>query len=146
MRIETHSQYSPAPVQVASIEPVRFEWEPKQELHRALEGVFEQVTELDAAVEVTGTIQEPDWKFSSSLGPKVAAGVEDYLATELTRRKSQLLGEMERMAEKETASFRSELSEKFRGTMGRLNVSESEAKALVQKFAGRPLDVQGFLR
>lgn len=146
VRIEMHSKYAAEPVQVASIEPVRFEWEPKQELHRALAGVFDQVTELDAEVKVTGTMGEPKWTFSSSLGLKVSAGVESYMASELARRKSQLLGETERIAGEQIASFRGELAEKFRGTMGRLTVTETEASLLIQKFAGRPLDVKGLFR
>jgi uncharacterized protein (TIGR03545 family) len=146
VRIETHSKYAPKPMQVASIEPVRFEWEPKQELHRAIAGVFDQVTELDAAVSVTGKLADPKWTFSSTLGPKVSAGVENYLAGELARRKSEALGELEKIAGNEIASFRGELGEKFRGTMGRLSVTETEANALVQKFAGRPLDVKGLFR
>jgi uncharacterized protein (TIGR03545 family) len=146
VKIEPQSGSVPNPVQVAAIQPVRFEWDPEQELHRALSGVFSQVHELEATVKVAGPISHPKWKFTSSLGTQVAAGVESYLTAEMARRKSQLAGEVERLAGEQIASFRSVLGEKFRASSGRLNIAETQANELIQKFAGRPLDVRGFFR
>jgi hypothetical protein len=76
----------------------------------------------------------------------VAAGVESYLTAEMARRRSQLAGEVERLAGEQIASFRAVLGEKFRDSSSRLNLTETQANELIQKFAGRPLDVRGFFR
>ncbi len=137
------SQLPPQPMQVASIEPVGFEWNSKQEMHRALAGVFSRVSELDAAVEVTGSLAKPQWTFSSSLGPQVKAGVESYLATEITRRKSQLIAEANALANTKLNGFREVLNEKFQKSVGRLNLLDTTANGLVQKFAAGPIQESG---
>ena len=144
--IEPESGASREPVQVASIEPVRFEWDQRRELQQALSGVFREVDHLEATVEIAGTISDPRWTFSSSLGPQVAEGVESYLAQEIRRRKSHLAGEIERIAGEQIAGFRDVLGERFRDSVSRVNLTESEANQLIQKFAGRSLDVKGFFR
>ncbi|MCA9067357.1 MAG: TIGR03545 family protein [Planctomycetaceae bacterium] len=128
------------------VTPVKFEWDPQQELHRALAGVLGQVTRLDAEVQLTGSMDDPQWTLSSSLGPQVAAGVESYLFNEMTRRQSQLVGEMERRASEEIADFRGVLTEKFRNSGARLNGTETQANELIQKYTSRPLDVRSFFR
>lgn len=131
---------------VASVRPVSFEWNPQRELHQALAGVFGQVSALNAEVQLKGTIRDPDWVLSSNLGAQVKQGLEEYLAAEFRRRQAALTLEVERKVDRELASFRGLISEKFRTASERLNLSEGEAGSLVQKFAGPPLDLKGIFR
>lgn len=146
VRIEPQSRSSSDMEPASAVTPVKFEWDPEQELHHALSGVLGQVRQLDAQVHVTGSIDAPKWRFSSTLGPQVAGGVESYLFNEMTRRQTQLAGEMERIATEEIAGFRGLLTEKFQGSVGRLNGTETQANELIQKFTSRPLDVRSFFK
>ena len=130
----------------AAVRPVSFEWNPQEELHRALAGVFGQVSSLSAEVQLKGTIGNPAWVLSSNLGPQVKEGLEQYLAAEFQRRQAELTAEVQQKVDRELADFRGLLTEKFRVASVRLNLTESEAGALVQKFAGRPLDLKGLFR
>ena len=130
----------------AAVRPVSFEWNPQEELHRALAGVFGQVSSLSAEVQLKGTIGNPAWALSSNLGPQVKEGLEQYLAAEFQRRQAELTAEVQQKVDRELADFRGLLTEKFRVASVRLNLTESEAGALVQKFAGRPLDLKGLFR
>lgn len=146
VRIAPYSKQSSELGASPVVTPVKFEWDPQQELHRALAGVLGQVTKLDAKVQVAGSMSDPKWTFSSTLGPQVAAGVEGYLFNEMTRRQAQIVGEMERVATNEIAGFRGLLTEKFRNAGGRLNGTETQANELIRKFTSRPLDVGNFFR
>lgn len=146
VRIEPAVPTGDDSLQESAIQPVSFQWDPKKELRRALAGAFQNVTKLEAAIELSGTRSAPQWRLSSGLGAHVASGVEEYLSAELGRRQAQLVGEIERKADEEIAGFRELVTEKFRFSSERLNFAETEAKTLVQRFSGRSLDVKNLFR
>jgi uncharacterized protein (TIGR03545 family) len=149
---DTPAETSP-PVQTVGF---RFDpaaqFDPKQLGRRAIESALGGVTEIRAEAVLSGTLDEPQWTLHSDLGRRVADGLERFLADELVRQSDALRGQVETLARQETAELQAMLGDGFRKAAEDLNLTESQAKQLVEKYtksagiADQPLDIRGLFR
>lgn len=130
-----------------AVTPVSFEINPRGQALRAMNAALGEIHEITADVELTGSFDRPQWKMDCNLGQEVAGRLRTHFNQELERTKQALAAQVQRAAQSQIDGFRNTLTQRFQKAAGNLNVSENQAKELVQKLAGgRSLDFNGLFR
>jgi uncharacterized protein (TIGR03545 family) len=91
---------------------------------------FEDVSNLQAAVDLSGTLVKPKWKIKTNLEEQLASGINAALQQELAARQQQLAAEAQAEIDKHTTQFNQLIAEKQQELIGKLNLGEQELNEL----------------
>ncbi len=116
------------------------------DLRRILNTALKDVHRLDAAVSLAGTVEEPKLKLRSNLGPQMSEGLNRVLRAELETHRQKLLAELDAAAQQRSANLRQLMQDRYRNVLAQLDLNENQAQLLVQRFAGRSIDLPNLLR
>jgi hypothetical protein len=100
-----------------------------QVLHESLTGI----DRVDAAVQLAGTLQWPEWKIESNLGPQVAAGVNAAMRKYLTDRKDRLVAKVQGRVDEQLAKLaaaRQAAQQQLLASLGKDNELVSQLAAM----------------
>jgi uncharacterized protein (TIGR03545 family) len=89
-----------------------------------------QVDTVEVAIDLSGTLREPNWKLRSNLGPQLADAVSGAFQRELDARMRQLAAEVQTRADQELAQFEQVLLARQRSVLEKLQLSDSEISQL----------------
>ena len=99
------------------------------------------VKELDARIELGGTLLKPRMKLKSNLGPALATGMNAAFRQELAARQEQLLAKAHQEVDQKVGKFEQQLMQKQREVMQKLQVGDNqiaELKRLLASHVGLP--------
>lgn len=91
---------------------------------RNLRQRLRKLDNIQAVIDVTGTINEPNWKLRSNLGPQVAGILEHVLKEELTCRRRQLEQQAENLVNKSILQLEQTIAAKQDKLMAELQLGE----------------------
>ena len=97
---------------------------------RNLRQRLRKLDNIQAVIDVTGTINEPNWKLRSNLGPQVAGILEHVLKEELTCRRRQLEQQAENLVNKSVLQLEQTIAAKQDKLMAELKLGEQ----LISRF------------
>lgn len=118
-----------------------------ENVSRVLTAVASSIREIDAQVILGGTLQKPDWKLESNLGPQISEGVNAALTAEVAVRRDQLLAEMDARLKEKTSALESMMNDRYKGLVAGLELNDRGARDLIQRVSGgRSLNLKGLLR
>ena len=116
------------------------------DLQRMLNSALQDVDRLDAAVSLSGSVEEPKLRLRSNLGPEMAASMDRVLKAEMEAQRQKLLAQLDAAAQKRTAELRQLMQVRYRDVLSQLDLNENQAQLLIQRFAGRPIDLPKLFR
>ena len=108
-----------------------------QRLAGSLEEAISQVREIRVVVDLSGTLQEPDWKLRSNLGPQLAGAINGLFERELESRRQQLVAYLQGQVEGKLAQFEGTMLAKQQGLFAKLNLDGTQIQDLSQVIARR---------
>ncbi|MFH1920955.1 MAG: TIGR03545 family protein [Planctomycetota bacterium] len=106
-------------------------------LAQSLQTAMREVQEIRVVVDLSGTLQKPDWKLQSNLGPQLAGALNGMLKRELEARRQELLAYVRGQVESELAQFEGVILAKQEELFGKLNLDSAELQQLTQLIARR---------
>jgi uncharacterized protein (TIGR03545 family) len=115
-------------------------------LQQILEDALQQVDTLDAAITLTGTQAEPQLSLETNVGSSVTDGLNEALGEAVARQRENLLTHLDHTLQQETAELRQLMGDRYRDIVAELDLNENQSQLLIQRFAGRPIDVQQLFR
>ena len=102
-----------------------------------LDRVLVQLGQIEAVVEVSGTVSHPDWKLHSTLGRHLASSFEQVLDDELNSQREQLVTRLNDHLKSQLERFDQLLAAKQEEVFSRLRFSHQEMDQLRQHVASR---------
>ncbi len=96
-----------------------------------------QLRRLEAEVQLCGTVDQPDWRLQSNLGPQLAAAVAQAFLRELDVRRSELQDQLQRRVNGELARVEQMLAGKQGQLLAKLQGQIGETRQLGQSLAQR---------
>jgi hypothetical protein len=96
-----------------------------------------QLRRLEAEVQLCGTVDQPDWRLKSNLGPQLAAAVTQAFQRELDLRRSELQAQLQQRLNREVARLEQVLVGKQEQLLAKLQGQIGEARQLSQSMAQR---------
>jgi len=106
-------------------------------LARSLEEAVSQVREIRVVVDLSGTLQEPDWKLRSNLGPQLAVAIDGMFERELESRRQQLVAYLHGRVEGRLAQFERTMLTRQRELFSKLDLDGTQIQDLSQVLARR---------
>ncbi len=94
------------------------------------------IQESDAVLFVTGTLENPEWRIESDLGPQIANGFQQVLASEIDATRAALIQKADGVARETMDILPSFADRQARALMADLTDSESRAKQLTTRLTG----------
>jgi len=108
---------------------------------------FDNVSRLEIAVAISGTLDEPHWMLWSNIGDELANGLNGALASEFAAQRRNLESQVAAAAHEQIEGFNASLGKRYTQLNSELQLSESHARRIVEKAAGgRGLNLNGLLR
>ncbi len=117
------------PVELAPRVAVKYGGE---RLARNLREALAELRTIDLVLDLSGTLQKPEWKAHSDLGPKLAAAVNVLIAREIDHRKRELLALAESRLRDEVARLDDLLKAKEQELLAKLKLNEEEVRLVSQ--------------
>jgi hypothetical protein len=96
-----------------------------------------QLRRLEAEVQLCGTVDQPDWRLQSNLGPQLAAAVAQAFQRELDLRCSELQAQLQKRLNGELGRLEQMLAGKQEQLLVKLQGQIGEARQLSQSLAQR---------
>ncbi len=93
----------------------------------------------DAVLFVTGTLENPEWRIESDLGPQIAHGFQQVLVSEIDATRTALIQKADGIARETIDILPSFADREARALMAELASSESRAKQLTTRLTGGQL-------
>ncbi len=105
------------------------------------------VKQVEASLQLTGTLQQPRWSLQSDLGRQLATGMNAMIAGEMKRRQEELTAGLNARLQEKTGTLQQMMNERYSGLIAGLDLNETNARGLVQRVAGgKSLGLGGLLR
>ena len=101
----------------------------------AWQTAFRDVHNLNAAVDLSGTLTKPNWKLKTNLGPQLASGLKSSLRRELAGRQQQLTTQLQQMTDQHLATFAQSIASRQQQLLAKLNLGEQQIAQLQQLIA-----------
>jgi hypothetical protein len=108
--------------------------------------ILSGVHTVEATIEVSGPLEQPEWSLVSNLGPQVSQGLNQALARELTQAGDELASRVESETRGRLSAFATLVNAGFRDSSSELDLSETAVRRLFDQVGGKPLDVRNLLR
>jgi len=96
------------------------------DLREALTGI----RAVEVIADLSGTLEDPDWRLRSDLGPQLAEAMNRLLGRELAARREELLGLVQRRVEDELGRFQQFVDARQQALLAKLNLSSEELRQL----------------
>jgi uncharacterized protein (TIGR03545 family) len=106
-------------------------------LGSTLQTAMSQIHEVDATVNLSGTLQKPIWKFRCNLGQQLAAAINTALQHELETRRNQLAAAARQQIDAQFTNFDHLIVDKQQTILSKLQLGSDELKQLTQSVAQR---------
>ncbi|OHB81411.1 MAG: hypothetical protein A2V98_20605 [Planctomycetes bacterium RBG_16_64_12] len=106
-------------------------------LAASLQTAMSEVREIRVVADLSGTLQKPDWKLRSNLGPQLAGALDGLFERELEARRQELIAYVRGQVEDELARFEQTLLAKRDELFGKLNLDGTQIQELNQVIAQR---------
>jgi hypothetical protein len=106
-------------------------------LAESLEAAMSEVRELRVVVDVSGSLQKPDWKLRSNLGPQLASALEGMLRRELGARREQLAEYVQAQVEGQLARLERSIASQQKDLFAKLDLDGVQIRRLHQAIARR---------
>jgi uncharacterized protein (TIGR03545 family) len=103
---------------------------------QAFADIVSEIKELEADLELSGSVSDPQWSIVSNLGPAIAGGVNTALARQLEQGRQLLAAKLESTVAKKTEDLHKLFDDKAQLLTARLHFNEQEVKQLAQQVAG----------
>ncbi|MGB6044485.1 MAG: TIGR03545 family protein [Pirellulales bacterium] len=100
----------------------------------AWQTAWQEVDNLNATVDLSGTLTKPKWQITTKLGPQLAAGMKMALHKEFDARQQQLTDRAEAAIGEEMNRFTQLITSRQHDVMNELNVGEQELNELIQQL------------
>jgi len=113
-------------------------------LAASLQDVLAGIRAVEVVADLSGTLEEPDWRLRSDLGPQLAEAINRLLGRELAARREELLALVERTVEDELGRFQQFVDARQQALLAKLNLSSEELRQL-REFGGDRLPVDKIL-
>lgn len=123
--------FSQTPVRLTANLPTADELLTK-EIQRGLS----EIQQLEAAIDLTGTLSKPDWKISSNLGTELCGIISSALQNQVKIRQQQLLARSTTQVQQELFELESALQAKQQSLIQKLNLDEGEIAQLSRLLGG----------
>lgn len=122
------------PVELTPVLPDRYGG---PRLAAELQEGLRQIRSIEVAADLGGTLQKPQCKLQSNLGPLFAEALNSVVQRELEYRSEQLAGLVQKTVEAELARFQETVSAKEQAVLAKLQQSGVDLRQLQQLAAGR---------
>ena len=108
----------------------------RDEILRAIRSAVSGIRSLDASLRLTGTLERPRWTIHSTLGPQLARGMNQAIATELAARQRQLSDDVDRITRRNSDALAKTLNSRYADLTAKLKQNEELARSTVRKLTG----------
>lgn len=110
-----------------------------------LQAAMREVREIRVVVDLSGTLEKPEWGFQSNLGPQLASAVSGMFERELEARRQQLAGYVRGQVEEQLARFEGRILAEQQELLAKLDLNNTQIQQLNQTIAQRLRLPQGVL-
>jgi len=114
-------------------------------LAQNLQTAMGEVREIRVVVDLSGTLEKPEWGFQSNLGPQLASAVSRMFQRELEARRQQLAEHVRGQVEEQLARFESRIQAEQQELLAKLDLDNTQIQQLNQVIAQRLRLPQGVL-
>jgi uncharacterized protein (TIGR03545 family) len=97
-----------------------------------LQESLSQIRLVEAVVDVSGTLQQPQWKFRTNLGPQLISGVNWMVQSQLRSRRDALLAGMQSRIQDDRGRLEQFLSVKQQALLAKLQLNQNDTQQLSQ--------------
>lgn len=104
---------------------------------RGLAHALATVRRVDAAIDLSGTLEQPSCKLSSNLGPQLTAGIQGIFQQELDTVRAELAQQVEQHLDSQLARLDRLLAAKEQELASKLNLGEEDLALLSRHVASR---------
>jgi uncharacterized protein (TIGR03545 family) len=101
------------------------------------ESVVKDVNKLQTEVLLSGTLDAPQWKLQSNLGPQLASGLSDALSAELAEREKALAATLENYLLAQQTKLDELLATEQQKVLAQLHLGLADVDTLKRRVAGR---------
>jgi hypothetical protein len=95
------------------------------------------IHEVQAVVDLSGSVVSPEWKLQTNLGPQFASGLNAAIKQELTARQEQLAGRLQRVTDQQMSRFAALIAERQKKLLDELRLGEQEIETVRQLLTDR---------
>ncbi len=106
-------------------------------LAESLQAAMSEVREIRVVVDISGTLEKPDWKLRSNLGPQLASVLDGMLRRELEARREQLAVYVEAQVEGQLAQLKRCITSQQEDLLVKLDLDGTQIRQLHQTIARR---------
>jgi uncharacterized protein (TIGR03545 family) len=100
-----------------------------------LHQVLEQVHSLEVLVDVSGTLDRPQWKLRSNLGEQLSQGINQAVGQELAARTEQLVDQAQRQVTHRVDVLEEQLMAKHQAVLRKVQWGDAEVQRLIRELA-----------
>lgn len=111
-----------------------------------LKSVLGQIRQVEATVEIFGSMDRPHWRLTSNLGPQVAQAVNDGFGRLFEKHREELLSLADRRISEQLAQFDAQVVARQQELAQQLELTSVEVQGLRQLVAERLPPVRDMLR
>jgi uncharacterized protein (TIGR03545 family) len=102
-----------------------------------LQSALDEIDRVEVSLDLFGTLQRPQWKLHSNLGPQLADAVSGVFQRELDARLQQLAAQIHERTTSEVNQFEQLLLVKQRSMLEKLQVGDNEVAQLSRLVSGQ---------
>jgi hypothetical protein len=102
-----------------------------------LQSMVADLHTIEAAVDLSGTLQEPAWRFRSNLGPQLVEGFTRVVRQELELRRDQVAQRVASTVDGQLARFDQAFLAQKEAVLDKLHLGDSEIEQIGQLIAGQ---------
>lgn len=114
-------------------------------LAQSLQTAMSEVREIRVVVDLSGTLEKPEWAFQSNLGPQLASAVSGMFQRELETRRQQLAEYVRGQVEERLAQFEGRILAEQQELLTKLDLNNTQIQQLNQVIAQRIRMPEGVL-
>lgn len=123
--------------QNVSVTPNLAKTRDKEILLSNIEGSLDAIQDIQATVEILGSMKKPKWKLQSNLGDQLKSVLDSALQSELAAREQQLLAQANKLVDDELASLEKALFKKHGDVLKQLELGDKELAVIKSEIASR---------
>jgi len=106
-------------------------------LAQSLRTAMSEVREIRVVVDLSGTLEKPEWGFQSNLGPQLASAVSGMFERELEARRQELAAYVRGQVEEQLARFEGQILAEQQELLAKLDLNNTQVRELNQAIAQR---------
>jgi uncharacterized protein (TIGR03545 family) len=117
------------------------------QVNQAIEGVLAGIQNLNSSLSIQGSIEHPELRLSSNLGPQIADGLNTVLVRQIEQQRLALSAKIDAATRAKSDEFRKLLNDRHGEVVKLLSSNDDRTRKLLTRLtADNPLDLKRLIR